>query len=258
MTTVRFDPTGSAQSWAVPPHVAGTLTVVCRGGRGAFGDTGSSGASGGWGGGIAATLSVAAGTTLTIIPGYAAPTAAGYGGFAGGDGGWGVKGRGGMASAVLDGASLIIVAGGGGGGGRDFGGTQVGGPGGRGMSAGTDGTGGTAGNYGGGGTLSAGGAAGAWTSPGTIPTAGSGHLGGTGGADASWNGGGGGGGYYGGGGGCYAWGSYGGGGGGGSSWADTSIASSITDPGFATLDGWVEFEYEPAPHCGWAVGRFAW
>ena len=26
MTTVRFDPTGSAQSWAVPPHVAGTLT----------------------------------------------------------------------------------------------------------------------------------------------------------------------------------------------------------------------------------------
>ena len=238
-----YDGNTTPQTFVVPWHVPGSLTMTLLGGGGGMsgGPGATDGRRPGPQGRIGGTLTIAALTSLSIIVGgtpgqYAAPTV-GVAGWLGGDGGGsgtGAGGSGGGATAILNGASIIAVAGGGGGSGWTD--SNSAGAGGAGIS---NGGGGDGAIPAGGGTLTGPGAGGNGGS------AGSGHNGG----DGAGNGGGGGAGYYGGGG--------SGGvrnGGGGSSWADTAVVSSLTVP--AIVSPRVVFTWEPAdpPSSGWSVG----
>ncbi len=267
LQTVTFNYTGSSQTWTVPRHVPGTLTVRIVGGAGGTGGP-QGGSNGGPGGGAIGTLTLAAGTTLTVDVGgvgtqYQVSPSNGPapGGWPDGGDGWGRGGAGGGgASRLLTGSTLIAAAGAGGGGGfwssatsgttggagGDGAGTGIGGNGANGTSFPTAGSAG-----GGGGTLSAAGAGGARaTSAPTAGngTAGSGGAGGDGGAGSASNfrggGGGGGGGYYGGGGGGGGASFNQGAGGGGSTWVDSSYVT-VTGSDLSTGTGLVIFEWEP-------------
>ena len=240
--TFTYDGLTVPQSFTVPWHVPGSLTVEVRGAQGgqSLGGWGADGTRSGPQGRIAGILDVDPLTVLSIIvggtPAIASPPTAGVAGWLGGDGG-GNGGSGGGATAVIDGAALLIVAGGGAGVG--VGDSNSGGSGGYGISNGTGGDGPTP------------------AGPGTLTGPGAGDAGGghagvghNGGDGQSGSGGGGGAGYYGGGGGRN-----GRNGGGGSSWADTAVVSSITVP--ATGSARVVFTWEPAdppPPGGWSVG----
>lgn len=245
--TFTYDGLTVPQSFTVPWHIPGTLTVEVRGAAGgrSLGGAGADGTRVGPPGRIAGILDVSALTVLSIIvggtPAIASPPTAGVAGWLGGDGG-GNGGSGGGATAILDGTRVLVAVGGGAGVG--VGDSNSGGSGGAGIA---DGTGGDGPTPAGGGTL---------TGPGA-GDAGGGHpgVGHNGGDGQSGSGGGGGGGYYGGGGGRN-----GRNGGGGSTWADTAVVSSITIP-TASGAAYVTFTWEaadPPPSAGWAVGRLAW
>lgn len=256
--SLTFAYTGAAETWFVPRHAAGTLTVTVAGGKGHDASvTGGLRASGGSGGIIAGVLDVTEGTPLTLIVGGGSPAnetarvLTGWGPYLGGEGGDGGTGSdtnaqgggGGAASEIRLSSNIsdrIVVAGGGGGGAgkSGFTGRTNGGHGGSGIGDGS--TGDPSGNRAGvGATTSAVGAGGvSRTAPDGSP--GSSGVGGAG-ASSSRGGGGGGGGYYGAGGGGSASGTDGGTGGGGSSWANTSYLSTITGgansaPGYITIE----------------------
>lgn len=260
-----FTPTGDMETFRVPRHVAGTLKVWLRGGRGRRMQE-SHGGDGGWAAGI---IDLAAGTTVRVVAGYGAafgaydsstppfyfwdpsdgedPWAAdGLGpnfGGQGGDGwsGYGFRGGGGCSSDIRVGGTAVghrvAVAGGGGGSGRqdfDPGSHARGGNGGQGNNTSgqagrTTGSPGIVSWTGRGGTLSAGGAGGTGGT-GTGAPGGFGE-GGNGGGASIYGGAGGGGGYYGGGGGAGNGSSANsdGAGGGGSSYFDTDLY--LGDPG---------------------------
>src|SRR5690606_3887133 len=173
MPSQLFVPTGTMETFVVPPHQPGTLEVWIEGGRGANGArlTATIRSIGGVGGRFHGTLNLPAGTTLHVIAGYGATDAlpdfhqqAGFGpafGGQGGNGGSPDAGGGGCASEVRSSPDIgdrILVAGGGGGGPALRGlNTRRGGAGGAANNNGSSGIGAYAG---GGGTLSAGGAGG--------------------------------------------------------------------------------------------------
>jgi hypothetical protein len=210
-TTCTFLPSGSEDTFEVPPGVS-TIHVVATGAPGAVGDDLGAGGTAGLGAQVSGDLTVTPGDTLyvnvggTPTGGDCFPDIACVGGFNGGGSSF-VGGGGGGASDVREIsraengslASRLIVAGGGGGSGADNRCLDRLTAGGAGGYAGTDGVAGepclslTGGTGGGGGTQSAGGVAG-------IPDGQSGSLG-QGGDGGGGFGGGGGGGYYGGGGG---------------------------------------------------------
>ena len=96
MPSQLFVPTGTMETFVVPPHQPGTLEVWIEGGRGANGArlTATIRSIGGVGGRFHGTLNLPAGTTLYVIAGYGATDAlpdfhqqAGFGPAFGGQGG---------------------------------------------------------------------------------------------------------------------------------------------------------------------------
>ena len=283
-TTDTYGFTGSTVTWTVPYHTSGTLRVRCDGGWGGYQDD-AAGATGYAGvmGSIRGYVDLPPGTVITIAVGNSGGDGSGgspgngglcpAAGFDGGAGGAGSRagGGGGAASVVLVAGAPIIVAGGGGGGTSGaFGTGRNGATGGTGMDDGDggDGTVGSSsfnGGNGGGGTLTGVGPGGLGpASDPTVPPAGlpgSTTTGGAGGDGSQYGGGGGGAGYFGAGGGGGSF-NRSGAGGGGSSWADTSIVSSID--GFGGTSGnqfpgsivvtydWIA-DWVP-PSSGWSVG----
>jgi len=269
VTTYTFNPDGTLQAFVLPFH-DGPIRVTCVGGNGARSGTGASG-GGGEGGSVRGYLTISAGVTVYVLPGYAGGN--GGGPNLGGQGGYRASasnaGRGGCASELrLGGTSTshrAMVAGAGAGGGLNSNGTTGGGRGGRGaigVGSGAPGQIGLAAS-GQGGTTSAAGAAGT-TSGSTIvqtPTAGSGGVGGNGGSNTfGITCGGAGGGYFGGGGGGWPNSSSPTGGGGGSTWVDTGVVSSVDDTGGnGGTDGYVTIQLDylgdwVPPSSGWSVG----
>ncbi len=247
--SASFTADGSAHTWVVPHHTAGTLRVTVRGGGGGGYNTYASNIRGGFPGAISAYLDANRGDLLWFAVG-----GNGAHGSGGGAGGWGFHASGGSSAggggggagtelrrASASGDLLALLGGGGGGGvsgtvwGDIYGGGNGGAPGTSGN--GVDGNGATTthpyyGRGGRGATTSAVGAGGAAAPNAGVSTgsSGSGNVGGDG-ASVNAPGGGGGGGYYGGGGGGSSVGGWGpgAGGGGGSSWWDPGALSSVTD-----------------------------
>jgi hypothetical protein len=142
LVTLTFNYTGSTQTWKVPGHVPGTLTVTMFGAEGGTFEQGGGvfDNRGGYGGYITGLLNVVRGTTLTIgvggqgttsPTGNTSPTPGGGGPRPGGGGGrYGSHANnviartaagGGGASEIKIGSTVVAVAGGGGGGGTKSG-----------------------------------------------------------------------------------------------------------------------------------------
>ena len=288
-TTWTFSYTGSLDTFIVPFHTPGTLTIHAHGGTG--GNTDHVGAQYGGGGGcIKVDGTLAPGTVLTIaVGGSGAYVPAGqasggtpgtnplgdYDGGAGGPGSSLGGAGGGAATVVLAGGVPILVAAGGGGAAcGTFGNGRSGGWGGYNGVFGTSGTwygsripgaGQTAFNAGNGwgATLAAAGQGGIGNTgyPGLVGSSGSGHVGGAayGSSVGTRGAGGGGGGYYGGGGGGGAS-NQAGVGAGGSTWYDTAVGASPTSPDFSTGSGTprvaitADYLGDWVPPGGWSVG----
>lgn len=271
VTSQLFAYTGTMETFVVPRHQPGSLTVTVVGAGGASAYSQFSEMRGGGGGGFAAALNIAHGTMLYVIAGQAgestaitsAPAGAGGGPYLGGQGGDGYgagAAGGGAASEVRLSADIsgrIAVGGGGGGGGTrnsnsglttqaGAGGIPSGRPGDavafEGQWQGSDsqltGPNANHGAAGQGGTLTGPGAGGirATSSTGTNGDPGSGGIGGRGGQGGPFSppdgySGGGGGGGYYGGGGGGGGQFNGGSGGGGSSYAHSSYLTVIGDTG---------------------------
>jgi hypothetical protein len=238
---LTFNTTGAPQTWTVPAGVSSVQVTVIGGAGGAGYYDASYSNHPGRGGKVTATLAVTPGQVLNLYVGgkggnFTSTSAFAPGGYNGGGSGdvYGYYGGGGGGASDIrvGGAALsnrVIVAGGGGGNGLTFTTGQNGGDGG-----GT--TGGAGGSQyadgGGGGTQTAGGAGGNYSSLGGN-YAGAAGTSGNGGNGAYYYAGGGGGGYYGGGGGGYY-----GHGGGGSSYANSTLASSVAHTqGYNTSNG---------------------
>ena len=133
LVTRTFTYTGAAETWTVPAHVPGTLTVTVAGGQGrSAGPAASLDSAGGWGGTIRGVLDATSGSTLYVVVGdgstdatdrtttHFCPDLGGQGGNGGTPGSAATAGPGGCASEVRTSSSVadrIVVAGGGGGGG---------------------------------------------------------------------------------------------------------------------------------------------
>jgi hypothetical protein len=237
--TVTFLPTGTEQTFTVPPGVT-SLHAIAVGGRGGTGA--SNGGGGGFGALATADLPVTPGQVLYVEVGGNGPSdgSAGFnGGGTGGAGSSAAGGGGGGASDVRTapraaGSSLltrlITAAGGGGGGGAAISGGDSGAEGGNAGMAGEN----SGGGGGQAGTTTTGGMPGAGACSGTQGQLGTGGAGGT--LCSGAGGGGGGAGVYGGGGGGAS--SAGGGGGGGSSGFDpsaTNTSVSVDNTGLPSI-----------------------
>jgi hypothetical protein len=248
---VRFDYTGSIQTWTVPSGVTKIFVDVV----GAQG--GSAGTNiGGKGGKVSGLLTVTPGNVLQITVGGQPTTNIAVYGFAGNGGrstayGTIARAGGGLSaistSAPVTQANALFIAGGGGGTPTSGYAGNAGAAGGLNGENGTSIYGGTP-TRGGGASQTAGGVAGSiYDGNSTAPTAGSAINGGAGGivsgGSAGWNGGGGGGaGYFGGGGGAGG-GNAQGSGGGGSSWSHASCQQVSNVSNFNSGNGRVIIYY---------------
>lgn len=251
VNSVKFDYTGSIQTWTVPAGVT-YIFVDVKGAQG-----GSMGSYfGGKGGCVRAIIPVTPGQNFFITVGGQSTVDTplfGYGGAGGQSTNYGVKARagGGLSSIstsnpVTQSNAIVISGGGGGATGSSYAGNG-------GAAGGVNGVGATSiyggvNTRGGGGSQTAGGVAGSLYDPNNLlPTAGVSINGGKGGivagGSAGWNGGGGGGaGYYGGGGGAGG-GNAQGSGGGGSSWTHSTCLNVENITGYNSGNGSVIIYY---------------
>jgi hypothetical protein len=245
---VKFDYTGSEQSWVCPDGIT-SIWVLAAGANGGTGD-GGSGRPGGNGAVIYTKVNVVAGTTYKVVvggdPGTSQTAVYGYAGDGGTATDIGAAGGGltGMFVSSVTSANAVVVAGGGGGGGGHPTVSDGGDAGALNTGAGSRGQ--SSGSYpnvpGFGGTQSGAGNAGTPLDTNSVnPTNGNDISGGNGGSSATTNfngGGGGGAGYYGGGGGA-AGGDATGGGGGGASYSNSTVIYTSTNTG----DGYLLIQY---------------